>query len=80
MGRRCSRPVQSKTPKTGRLLFAWDRGGLGDEKRMTYCAPDTAAGVDALPDGRILVAAMTPCLGLMNADGHPVWTVGSRHS
>ena len=45
---------------------------------MTYCVPDTAAGIDALPDGRILVAAMTPCLGLMNADGHPVWTVGSR--
>jgi WD40 repeat protein len=60
------------------LLFAWDRGGLGDEKRMTYCAPDTAAGVDALPDGRILVAARIPCLGLMNADGHRVWTVVSR--
>jgi WD40 repeat protein len=61
-----------------RLLFAWDRGGLGDEKRMTYCFPDTAAGVDALPGGRILVAAFTPCLGLMNAAGHPVWTVVSR--
>jgi WD40 repeat protein len=60
------------------LLFAWDRGGLGDEKRMTYCAPDSAAGVDALPDGRILVAAMTPCLGLMNADGHRAWTIGSH--
>ena len=28
-----------------KLLFAWDRGGLGDEKRMTYCAADTASGV-----------------------------------
>src|ERR1700730_582236 len=37
------------------LLCAWERGGLGYEKRMTYCAPNTAAGVDALPDGRILV-------------------------
>jgi WD40 repeat protein len=61
-----------------RPLFAWDRGGLGDERRMTYCAPDTAADVDTLPDRRILVAAMVPCLGLMNADGDPVWTVGSR--
>ncbi len=60
------------------LLFAWDRGGLGDEKRMTYCAPDTAAGVNALPDGRILVASLSPCLGVMNADGRPVWTVGAR--
>jgi WD40 repeat protein len=61
-----------------RLLFAWDRGALGDEKRMTYCAPDSATGIDALPDGRILVASSSPCLGLINPDGHPVWTAGSR--
>jgi WD40 repeat protein len=61
-----------------RLLFAWDRGDLPDEKRLTYCAPDTATGVDALPDGPILVASAEPCLGLMEADGHRVWTVGSR--
>ena len=61
-----------------RLLFAWDRGGLGDERRLTYCAADTAAGVNALPDGRILVAATgAPCLGLMDARGEPVWTVKS---
>lgn len=58
------------------LLFAWDRRGSGDEKRMTYCAPNTAAGIGALPDGRILVAGMTDCLGLMNSDGKRVWTVG----
>jgi WD40 repeat protein len=61
------------------LLFAWDRGASGEEKRMTYCSPDsTATGVDALPGGRILVAAMRSCLGLMNSDGHQVWTVDSR--
>ena len=60
-----------------RLLFAWDRSGLGDERRMTYCASDTAAGVDALPDGRILVASTAPCLGLMDAQGKPIWTVPS---
>jgi WD40 repeat protein len=60
------------------LLFAWDRGGLGDEKRMTYCAPNTAEGIEAMPDGRILVAAQVACLGLINADGHALWTVGSR--
>ena len=59
------------------LLFAWDRGGLGDERRMTYCAPDTAAGVNALPEGRILVAAMQACFGLMDARGKPMWTVAS---
>ena len=44
---------------------------------MTYCAANTAAGVDALPDGRILVASMAPCLGLMDARGEPIWTVAS---
>jgi WD40 repeat protein len=61
----------------GRLLFAWNRGGLGDEKHMTYCAPNTAAGISPVPDGRMLVASMAFCLGLMDAAGHPVWTVVS---
>jgi WD40 repeat protein len=60
------------------LLFAWDRGGLGNEKRMTYCIPSRVAGLNALPDGRILVATMTPCLGLMDAAGRRNWTVASR--
>ncbi|HZZ22976.1 MAG TPA: PDZ domain-containing protein [Roseiarcus sp.] len=31
------------------LLFAWDRGGLGDERRMTYCDTfNTATGVNEL--------------------------------
>jgi WD40 repeat protein len=59
------------------LLFAWDQGGLGDERRMTYCASNTAAGVDALPDGRILVGSMADCLGLMNGQGEPIWTIAS---
>jgi hypothetical protein len=45
---------------------------------MTSCAPDTALGLNALTGGRILVAPMAPCLGLMDANGEPVWTVGSR--
>jgi WD40 repeat protein len=57
------------------LLFAWDRGGLGDERRMTYCYASTATGVDALPGGRILVGSMEYCLGLMDAHGEPIWTV-----
>jgi len=59
------------------ILFAWDRGGLGDEQRMTYCATDTVAGIDAMPNGRILVASMAPCLGLMDGRGKPIWTVAS---
>jgi WD40 repeat protein len=59
------------------LLLAWDRGGLGTERRMTYCAQDTAADVSALPHGRILVASLAPCLSVMDASGQTVWTVGS---
>ena len=44
---------------------------------MTYCAANTATGVDALPDGQIFVASMEPCLGLMDARGEPIWTVTS---
>jgi WD40 repeat protein len=58
-------------------LFAWDRGGLGDERRMNYCASNTAAGIGALPDGQILVSSMAYCLGLMDAGGEPIWTVPS---
>jgi WD40 repeat protein len=59
------------------LLFAWDQGGLGPERRMTYCGPNTAVGVDAFPDGRIFVASVAFCLGLMDARGEAVWTVTS---
>jgi WD40 repeat protein len=59
------------------LLFAWDRGGMGDERRMTYCAATGAVGIDALPDGQILVASQAPCLSLMDARGEAVWTVTS---
>jgi len=62
------------------LLFAWDRGGLGEEWRMTYCVDDAVTGVHALPGGRILVATMAPCLGSMDARGEPIWTVASPSS
>jgi WD40 repeat protein len=58
-----------------RLLFAWDRGGLGAEQRMTYCAQDLATDVSALRDGHILVASLAACLGVMDAHGAPIWTV-----
>ena len=63
--------------QNGGLLFAWDRSGLGDERRTTYCAPNTALGLDALPEGRLLVASAEPCLSLLDARGEPIWTVES---
>ena len=54
--------VGGVTDDQGRyVLLAWDRGGLGQERRMTYCGPTTAADVDVLPDGQILVASGAPC-------------------
>jgi hypothetical protein len=59
------------------LVLAWDRGGLGKERRLTYCAQDTATDVDVLADGQIFVASMAPCLGLLDARGEPIWTVST---
>jgi WD domain, G-beta repeat len=59
------------------LLYRWDQSGQGHERRMTYCASDTAAGIDVLPDGAILAASRAQCLALMDARGEPMWTVPS---
>jgi WD40 repeat protein len=58
------------------LLFAWNKGGEGDERRMTYCVADTASGVEALTGGPTLVVSQR-CLGLMDDRGKPIWTVPS---
>jgi Caspase domain len=50
---------------------------LGDGKHFTYCAADTAGGVAALPDGRILVSSMAPCVGLMDFGGNRIWNLAS---
>lgn len=63
------------TGDTGRnVLLAWDHAGLGKEQRLSFCGPVTAAGLGVLPGGRILVASMGPCLGLMSPEGKAVWT------
>jgi WD40 repeat protein len=60
------------------VLFAWDRNGLGDERRMTYCASGTASGVNTLANGQIFVdTVLPPCVGLMDGRGEPIWTVPS---
>lgn len=58
------------------LLLAWDRGGLGAERRRTTnCGPHTATDVSALSDGRILMASLAPCLSVMDGRGTAIWTV-----
>jgi WD40 repeat protein len=59
-------------------VFAWDRGGLGHERRTAICDPSsTAAGIDIVPDGGILVASMAPCLDLVDPRGKSIWTSAS---
>lgn len=60
------------------IVLAWDKNGLGDERRLPNCGADTAADVTALPSGRVFVASMEPCLGLLDADGATVWTAQSQ--
>jgi WD40 repeat protein len=57
------------------LLFAWDQSGFGNERRMTYCGSDTASAIGTMPQGEIFVAALAPCLGLIDAKGEPIWSV-----
>jgi WD40 repeat protein len=58
-------------------VFAWDQSGLDAERRMPYCAVETAAGVDPVAEGRVFVASAAPCLSLIDAYSKPIWTVGS---
>ena len=53
----------------GYVIFEWDRAGFGSERRLNYCAQDTAANISALPQGHIFVASMIPCLGVEDANG-----------
>ena len=70
--------LAARTADTRRnILLAWDRAGLGRERRLPLCDQVTAAGLGALPDGQILVASTRPCLGAMSPDGKAAWTVAS---
>lgn len=59
------------------LVFAWRGHDLADERRTPYCTSNTAAGVDALSDGRLFVSSLASCLGVTDARGEPIWTVAS---
>ena len=68
----------ARTADTRRnILLAWDHAGLGKERRLPLCDQVTATGLGALPDGRILVASIRPCVGAVSADGKAAWTVAS---
>jgi hypothetical protein len=60
------------------VLLAWDQAGKGEERRQPLCSSGPAAGLWALPDGRVLAASMGPCLGLTGLDGNTVWTAASN--
>ena len=59
------------------VVLAWDRAGLGKERRLSLCDQAAAVGLGALPDGRILVSSVKPCLSAMSPEGKVAWTVAS---
>jgi outer membrane protein assembly factor BamB len=56
-----------------RVVLAWADTGRG-ERRALPAGSNTVAGLAALPDGRLLVAAHDPFLALLEPDGRPRWT------
>jgi hypothetical protein len=60
------------------IVLAWDKNGLGDERRLPNCGGDIVADVTALPSGRVFVASMEPCLNLLDANGATVCTDQSQ--
>jgi WD40 repeat protein len=54
-------------------VLAWTNAGRG-ERRTLPAGRTTIAGLAALPDGRLLVAAQDPFLELLEPDGTPRWT------
>jgi WD40 repeat protein len=53
-------------------VLAWANAGRG-QRRALPAGTDTVAGLAALPDGRLLVAAQDPLLELLGPDGRPRW-------
>jgi WD40 repeat protein len=54
------------------VVLAWTNAGRG-ERRVLPAGRDTVAGLVALPEGRLLVAAQDPFLELLEPDGRPRW-------
>jgi outer membrane protein assembly factor BamB len=57
----------------GRAILAWTDAGRS-ERRALPGGRNTVAGLAALPEGRLLVAAQDPFLELLESDGKPRWT------
>jgi WD40 repeat protein len=55
-----------------RPVLAWANAGRG-ERRALPAGNDTVAGLAALPDGSLLVAAMDPFLAVLEPDGKRRW-------
>jgi WD40 repeat protein len=53
-------------------VLAWANAGRG-ERHALPVGRDSVAGLAALPDGRLLVAAQDPFLTLLESDGKPRW-------
>jgi WD40 repeat protein len=58
--------------RSGIKVLAWADAGRG-ERRALPAGRTTVAGLAALPEGRLLVAAQDPFLELLEPDGRPHW-------
>jgi WD40 repeat protein len=79
-----SQPAWSKDGKTlyaggwysdrhGGPVLAWANAGRGESRALPARNVNTVAGLAALPDGGLLVAAQDPFLALLEPDGRPRW-------
>jgi Caspase domain len=57
-------------------VLAWAQAGRGSRRTLPG-ASNSVSGLAALPDGRLLIAAQDPFLGLLEPDGRPRWTHSS---
>ena len=57
-------------------VLAWTDAGRG-ARRALPAGSNTVSGLAALPDGRLLVAAQDPFLGLLEPNGRPRWVYRS---
>jgi WD40 repeat protein len=59
----------------GEVLVAWDAAGRGKIRLLHFCGSDSVRGLGTLPDNRILVGSMAPCLELTSPEGKRAWTI-----
>ena len=61
-----------------RVLVAWSGQGFQEQHILAYCGDDGVTGIATTPDGKILYAAGSECLGALASNGSPVWAIPTQ--